>query len=76
MVRPDAGAVADSVDVSDPVRKCQPSVVSAIGNRGCLASNEAAQSLYVRHGFKEVERTDISGNEEGAPDIQYAWDPD
>jgi GNAT superfamily N-acetyltransferase len=40
-----------------------------------FVSNEAAQRFYLRHGFHEVERTDGSRNEEGVPDIQYAWDP-
>jgi GNAT superfamily N-acetyltransferase len=40
-----------------------------------FVSNEGAQGFYLRHGFHEVERTDGSRNEEGAPDIQYAWDP-
>jgi GNAT superfamily N-acetyltransferase len=37
-----------------------------------FASNSGAQRFYERNGFTEVERTDGSGNEEGAPDIQYA----
>ena len=40
-----------------------------------FASNEGAQRFYLRHGFHEVKRTDGSRNEEGAPDIQYAWRP-
>jgi GNAT superfamily N-acetyltransferase len=40
-----------------------------------FVSNENAQHFYLRHGFQEVERTDGSQNEEGAPDIQYAWAP-
>jgi GNAT superfamily N-acetyltransferase len=40
-----------------------------------FVSNVDAQRFYVRHGFREVERTDGSGNEEGAPDIQYEWRP-
>lgn len=40
-----------------------------------FVSNEGAQRFYLRHGFREVERTDGSHNEEGAPDIQYAWTP-
>jgi len=40
-----------------------------------FVSNEGAQRFYLRHEFHEVERTDGSRNEEGAPDIQYAWDP-
>jgi GNAT superfamily N-acetyltransferase len=38
-------------------------------------SNEGAQRFYVRHGFREVRRTDGSGNEERAADAQYAWGP-
>lgn len=40
-----------------------------------FVTNRGAQRFYLRHGFLEVERTDGSGNEEGAPDIQYAWIP-
>jgi GNAT superfamily N-acetyltransferase len=38
-------------------------------------SNEGAQRFYVRHGFREVQRTDGSRNEERAADAQYAWGP-
>jgi len=38
-----------------------------------FVSNEDAQAFYSRHGFHEVERSDGSDNEEGAPAIQYAW---
>jgi GNAT superfamily N-acetyltransferase len=38
-----------------------------------FVSNVGAQRFYLRHGFREVERTDGSRNEEHAPDIQYAW---
>jgi ribosomal protein S18 acetylase RimI-like enzyme len=38
-----------------------------------FVSNEGAQRFYERHGFREVERTDGSRNEERAPDIQYVW---
>lgn len=41
-----------------------------------FTSNDGAQRFYLRHGFREVERTDGHGNEEGAPDIQYAWLPE
>jgi GNAT superfamily N-acetyltransferase len=40
-----------------------------------FVTNEGAQRFYERHGFTEVERTDGSANEEGAPDIQYRWTP-
>lgn len=40
-----------------------------------FVSNGDAHRFYLRHGFREVERTDGSRNEEGAPDIQYAWGP-
>jgi len=37
--------------------------------------NSGARRFYVRHGFAEVARGDGSGNEEGQPDIRYAWRP-
>lgn len=40
-----------------------------------FVSNEGAQRFYLRHGFREVERTDGRRNEEGAPDIRYEWTP-
>ena len=40
-----------------------------------FTSNEGAQRFYLRHGFREVERTDGHRNEEGAPDIEYVWLP-
>jgi GNAT superfamily N-acetyltransferase len=38
-----------------------------------FVSNAGAQRFYLRHGFHEVGRTDGSRNEEGVPDILYAW---
>ena len=38
-----------------------------------FVSNARAQRFYERQGFVEVERTNGGGNEERAPDIQYAW---
>jgi ribosomal protein S18 acetylase RimI-like enzyme len=35
--------------------------------------NMGARRFYERHGFVEVERGDGSGNEEGQPDVRYAW---
>jgi ADP-ribose pyrophosphatase YjhB (NUDIX family)/ribosomal protein S18 acetylase RimI-like enzyme len=40
-----------------------------------FVANEGAQRFYSRHGFREIRRTDGSGNEERAPDIRYAWRP-
>jgi ribosomal protein S18 acetylase RimI-like enzyme len=40
-----------------------------------FVSNLGAQRFYERHGFAELERTDGRRNEEGAPDIQYAYLP-
>src|SRR4051794_12960441 len=37
--------------------------------------NAGARRFYERHGFVEVERGDGSGNDEGQPDIRYAWRP-
>lgn len=36
-------------------------------------SNVGAQRFYERHGFRELQRTDGSENEERSPDILYAW---
>jgi ribosomal protein S18 acetylase RimI-like enzyme len=38
-------------------------------------SNVRAQHFYQGHGFLVVERTEGAGNEEGAPDVRYRWDP-
>jgi putative acetyltransferase len=38
--------------------------------------NEGARRFYERLGFRVVERTDGSGNEEREPDVLYAWVPD
>jgi len=35
--------------------------------------NEQARGFYERHGFREVERTDGSRNEEREPDMRYEW---
>jgi ribosomal protein S18 acetylase RimI-like enzyme len=38
-----------------------------------FVSNDGAQRFYERHGFREVERTDGTCNEERAPAIRYVW---
>ena len=38
-----------------------------------FASNVGAQRFYERHCFVAIRRTDGRDNEEGAPDILYAW---
>jgi GNAT superfamily N-acetyltransferase len=35
--------------------------------------NVGARRFYERHGFAAVEFADGSGNEEGVPDVLYAW---
>ena len=35
--------------------------------------NAGARRFYERHGFTAVEMTDGAGNEEGQPDVRYAW---
>jgi GNAT superfamily N-acetyltransferase len=37
--------------------------------------NRGARRFYEHHGFVEVGRGDGSGNEEGQPDVRYAWRP-
>lgn len=39
-------------------------------------ANTGARRFYERNGFVEVSRGDGSGNEEGQPDVRYAWRPD
>lgn len=38
-------------------------------------TNAPARRLYERHGLVVARRTDGSDNEEGAPDLQYVWQP-
>ncbi|MFB7649450.1 GNAT family N-acetyltransferase [Streptomyces sp. NPDC056084] len=37
--------------------------------------NAPARRFYERHGFRETERTDGSGNDEREPDVRYCWQP-
>ncbi|MFF0202882.1 GNAT family N-acetyltransferase [Streptomyces sp. NPDC005017] len=37
--------------------------------------NQPAHRFYERHGFRAVEHTDGSGNEEREPDVRYEWRP-
>ncbi|MFJ9371427.1 GNAT family N-acetyltransferase [Nocardia sp. NPDC101769] len=37
--------------------------------------NGSARRFYQRHGFVEIDRTDGRRNEEGEPDVRYAWRP-
>lgn len=39
-------------------------------------SNVGARRFYERHGFKAIEETDGTGNEEGSPDVRYVWSGD
>lgn len=42
----------------------------------CLRRNHQARAFYERHGFRPVaERDDPGANEEGEPDLRYAWRP-
>lgn len=36
-------------------------------------ANKGAQRFYLRHGFKDVERTNGAGNDAGLPDIRFVW---
>ncbi len=38
-------------------------------------ANAGARRFYERHGFVAVEHGDGTGNEEGEPDVRYAWRP-
>ena len=37
--------------------------------------NDGARRFYERHGLTTIEFGDGSGNEEGVPDVKYAWRP-
>ncbi|MFT3915389.1 MAG: GNAT family N-acetyltransferase [Anaeromyxobacteraceae bacterium] len=37
--------------------------------------NATARAFYAARGFREVERTDGSGNEEREPDVRMRWEP-
>ena len=39
-------------------------------------ANSAAIRFYEREGFREIDRTDGSGNDEGLPDIRMMWQRD
>lgn len=41
----------------------------------CFAVNTRAQAFYELRGFVAIARGDGSENEEGQPDIRYAWRP-
>ena len=38
-------------------------------------TNAPARAFYARHGLREQQVTDGSGNEEGAPDVEVVWAP-
>lgn len=40
-----------------------------------FAANAPARRFYARHGLREREHTDGSGNEEGEPDVRLSWEP-
>lgn len=37
-------------------------------------ANYPARKFYESHGFVDIRRTDGAGNDEGLPDIRYAWE--
>jgi GNAT superfamily N-acetyltransferase len=42
----------------------------------CFAVNTRARHFYERHGFQAIAFGNGSGNEEGQPDVRYAWRPE
>jgi ribosomal protein S18 acetylase RimI-like enzyme len=44
-------------------------------NPWVFQENAAARRFYERHGFRVIEQTDGSGNEEQMPDALYEWRP-
>jgi GNAT superfamily N-acetyltransferase len=41
----------------------------------CFAENARARAFYERHGFVAIAFGDGSDNDEGCPDVVYAWQP-
>ena len=37
-------------------------------------ANDRAQAFYAREGFREIERTDGTDNDEQLPDVHYVWE--
>ncbi|MGI8756304.1 MAG: GNAT family N-acetyltransferase [Acidimicrobiales bacterium] len=58
-------------ELLDHAKSLQPAGLHLV----VFESNVGARGFYRRHGFVELERTDGSGNEEGAPDIACRWSP-
>jgi hypothetical protein len=42
-------------------------------NLWTFQANAQARRFYERHGFRLIEMTDGSGNEERTPDARYRW---
>jgi len=40
----------------------------------CFQANRTARGFYQARGFREADRTDGRGNDEGLPDIRFVWD--
>ena len=68
-VDPDLASRAIGVELLDLAKRQRPHGLRL----WTFVSNDGALRFYERHGFREVERTNGSRNEERAPDIQYVW---
>ncbi len=42
----------------------------------CFQANVGARRFYEAHGFRAIQLTDGSGNEEKTPDVRYRWERD
>jgi GNAT superfamily N-acetyltransferase len=70
-VHPEAQNQGIGSALLENAKKCRPE-----GFRlWVFQKNEGARRLYERHGFRLVELTDGSGNEEREPDALYEWRP-
>ena len=70
-VHPDEQGRGVGTGLLDVVKRGRPS-----GFRlWVFQKNEGARRFYERHGFRLVELTDGSGNEEREPDALYEWVP-
>lgn len=70
-VDPDCAGKRVGATLLDHAKSLRPAGLHLV----VFESNTGARRFYRRNGFVEGERTDGSGNEEGAPDIACRWSP-
>ncbi len=68
-LRPDARGQGIGHALLDQVRRTGPQVL----NLRVFTRNTSARRFYERHGFRPVDESDGSRNEENEPDMTYVW---